>query len=450
MRLPFPRTLAARLILLAVAALLIAQIISLCLLYIQSQSQWRAMSVAPAVIRILDAAEGTPSQSRFVEQFIPPVETRDGPPALPAGEESPAHAQRAQEMLANAGLRVRTVRVWIEHRRRPGRPELRRMIEPHMREGRDRAMVTLAVELASGRWLVATSRTRNAPPPFIAELLLQTLAIFAAMLLPLLWIGRRLTAPLGTLAQEAQAWRPTHAATPLPERGATDLRELTRAFNDMRGRIAAMLAEKDHMLGAIGHDLRTPLASLRVRVESVEDDDERAAMVSTIEDMNHMLEDILALARVGRERQPPQKLDLASLAEAVMEDFTAMGADVTIARSERAVATVHGAALRRALRNLIDNALKYGVRARVSVQVAQDTACLSVEDDGPGIDPDRIAEMLEPFTRLERSRNRETGGSGLGLALVKAVVEAEGGTLVLANRTDGSTGLVAEIRLPLG
>jgi signal transduction histidine kinase len=226
------------------------------------------------------------------------------------------------------------------------------------------------------------------------------------------------------------------------------VRELTRAFNDMQTRIGAMLAEKDHMLGAIGHDLRTPLASLRVRVESVEDAEERDHMAATIEDMNQMLEDILSLARASSERQAPQRVDLTALAEAVAEDFEAMGANSRFEESERAIVCVHAPAIKRAVRNLIDNAIKYGESARVSVMTGQGHAILRVEDSGPGIDPARIPEMLEPFTRLEQSRNRETGGSGLGLALVRAVMRAEGGELRLFN-TPTNSGLIAEIRLKL-
>jgi signal transduction histidine kinase len=214
----------------------------------------------------------------------------------------------------------------------------------------------------------------------------------------------------------------------------------------MRSRIIAMLDEKDRMLGAIGHDLRTPLASLRVRAESVEDDGERARMSETIEEMNRMLEDILSLARAGRSTEAAQKVDLASLADAVVEDFIELGSPVAMTDSDRAVAFVRPQQIRRALRNLIENAIVYGDRAHVSVSREGAMIRIAVADEGPGIAADRMDEMLEPFTRLEGSRNRETGGAGLGLALVRAIMAEHQGQLRLANRPGG--GLEASLLLP--
>jgi signal transduction histidine kinase len=313
---------------------------------------------------------------------------------------------------------------------------------------RPHAFLRLAVQRTDGEWMTTTGRVRDNGPTMARLVIWQTLLIYAAVLLPLLLIARRLSAPLGTLTAAARDYSPHRAAPPLEERGPADVRELTRAFNEMQTRIVAMLAEKDHMLGAIGHDLRTPLASLRLRVESVDDAEERDHMVATIEEMNQMLEDILSLARAGADRQPPQRVDLTALAEAVAEDFEAMGADSLFEESERVVILAHAPAIRRAVRNLVDNAIKYGHCARVSVEAVDGYAVLRVTDNGPGIDPARIPEMLEPFTRLEQSRNRETGGSGLGLALVRVVMRAEGGELTLSNRQP-EKGLIAQIRMKL-
>ncbi|MDE0947166.1 MAG: ATP-binding protein, partial [Sphingobium sp.] len=208
----------------------------------------------------------------------------------------------------------------------------------------------------------------------------------------------------------------------------------------------AMLDEKDRMLGAIGHDLRTPLASLRVRAESVEDDAERARMSETIDEMNRMLEDILSLARAGRSTESVQKVDLAALADAVVEDFIELDSPVDMTESDRAVAFVRPQQIRRALRNLIENAIVYGERAHVSVVRESGSIRLVVADAGPGIAEDRMEEMLEPFTRLEGSRNRETGGAGLGLALVRAIMAEHQGELRLTNRAGG--GLEASLVLP--
>lgn len=438
-----PRTLSSRLVIVAALSLLVAQVISLALLLREHRQQWITLTTAPAALRIIDALDTNPAREH---EFRGPgrVETTTTAPR-PTGHPEPAIANKAKEFLTNSGVSVQNIAAYVDNdppRRHP------RMHERLSGPGRDIGRLTLAVQVAPDRWLTATSRARKGAPMITRFLFIQTVLIYAIVLIPLLWIGRRLSAPLGSLTDAARDFSPTSATAPLPENGPDDVRDLTRAFNEMQGRIGAMLAEKDHMLGAIGHDLRTPLASLRVRIESVDDAEERDQMVGTIEEMRQMLDDILALARVGRDRQPPQRLDLATLAEAVTDDFRAMGLDAEMGDSERAVVSVHASALRRALRNLVDNAIKYGGMARVSVHNEGRDAVVRVEDGGPGIDPARMQEMLEPFTRLEGSRSKETGGVGLGLALVRAVMRAEGGDIRLINRTQG-TGLIAELILPL-
>lgn len=437
-----PRTLSSRLIVVAALSLFVGQAISFTLLLREQRRQWVTLTATPAVLRIIERMDpATDPRARPSR-----VETSSTAPE-PSGRPAPDIAERAAEMLANAGVPAMRVIAHID--RRPGRAaRLQRIVAPDVAAIRNRAQLRLAVQVAPSQWLVVSTPARDGAPPIARRLIAQTVLLYAAVLFPLLWIGRRLSRPLGELTAAARDFTPGSAATPLPESGAGDIRDLTRAFNGMRSRIAAMLAEKDHMLGAIGHDLRTPLAALRVRAESVPDPEDRKQMVATIEQMNQMLEDILALARVGRDRQPPQKVDLGALAEAITDDFVATGADAQYAEGDRAIILAHAPAIRRAIANLVDNAVTYGQRARISVLTRDSRAIVRVADDGPGIDPAMVDAMLEPFTRLEQSRSRETGGAGLGLALVRAVMRAEGGEVRLRNGSDGQ-GLIAELDLPL-
>lgn len=441
-----PRALSTRLILLAALVLLVAQAISFALLYRQGRNQWITMVTAPVVLRVVDAIEAGDMPRAGVRRFMERVEIVAAPPA-PSAEREPQIAARATEMLSDAGITVLSVRADVVTRpRRPDRAE--RLLAEQAPRFRERHQLRLAVQTAPDRWYIATSRVRRSGPPFVRRLIGQTLLIFALALVPLLWIGRRLSRPLTTLTGAVRSFSDGGTPAALPLEGAEDIRDLTRAFNDMQARIAAMLSEKDQMLGAIGHDLRTPLASLRVRVESVDDDTERTAMVATIEEMSQMLDDILSLARLGRSREAPQRVDLAELVDAVVEDFVAMGAPVSLEDTIHTIVSVHPLAMRRAVRNLIDNAVKYGTTARVSVGSDGGRAAIRVIDEGPGIDPARIDEMMEPFARLESSRNRQTGGAGLGLALVRAIMRLEGGEVRLANRVD-TRGLVATLTVPL-
>ncbi len=441
-----PRALSTRLILLAALVLLLAQTISFTLLYLQSRSQWITMATAPAVLRIIDTIEAGDMPRAGVRRFMERVAVSRTPP-VPSDDPQPEIQSRAAEMLSDAGIGVLAVRADVVIRpHHPDRAE--RLMGETRPRFRDSHQLRLAVQTAPDRWYVATSRMRRSGQPFALRLIVQTVLIFAVALVPLLWIGRRLSRPLTTLTGAVRSFSDGGMPAPLPLEGAEDIRDLTRAFNDMQARIAAMLSEKDQMLGAIGHDLRTPLASLRVRVESVDDDAERASMVATIEEMSQMLDDILSLARLGRSREDPQRVDLAELVDAVVEDFVAMGAAVSLEDSARAVVSVHPLAMRRAVRNLIDNAVKYGTTARVSVSASDGRAMVRIVDEGPGIDPARLDEMMEPFTRLDSSRNRQTGGSGLGLALVRAIMRLEGGEVRLANRAEAN-GLVATLTVPL-
>jgi signal transduction histidine kinase len=267
-------------------------------------------------------------------------------------------------------------------------------------------------------------------------------------------ILRRITQPLAALTRQvahfAATQDPSGQVAPM---GPEDVRRLIVALNAMEWRIASLLDEKDVMLGAIGHDLKTPLAALRVRIESVEDEAERARMAHTIEDIVRTLDDILSLARVGRPSDPLERTELSALVAAVVEEYEDMGEPVELGETTRTVLELRPTWLRRALRNLIGNALRYGERARVAMERDEGRVVIRIDDDGPGIPEDSLEAMMHPFIRGDPSRNTETGGAGLGLALARAIAEQHGGALVLANRrgaTGAVEGLRAEITLPLG
>ena len=274
-------------------------------------------------------------------------------------------------------------------------------------------------------------------------------AALTLLLSLVLWLVlRRITLPLADLTRRTEEFSHAPGANaPMDPRGPEDLRRLISAHNAMEARIGAMIEEKDVMLGAIGHDLKTPLAALRVRVESVKNETARGRMVDSIEDITRTLDEILLLARLGRAERPAERTDLYALLASVVEEFEDMELPVTLAEGCRLAAPVHLTWAKRAVRNLVSNALRYGGTAEIALSKRDGNAIISVEDTGPGIPDDRIAEMMEPFTRGEASRNRTTGGAGLGLTIARAIAEQHGGRLVLANRPDG--GLRAELRLPL-
>lgn len=325
---------------------------------------------------------------------------------------------------------------------------------------REQRIVVAAVRDRPGAtWLAARTFSPPAAPWQLAVLVAQTLIIYAVLVGAMALVVRRITQPLAALTSRLERFASAPTATSerssenqLEPQGPDDLRRLISAHNAMESRIAGLLDENDVMLGAIGHDLKTPLAALRVRIESVTDDAERARMASIIEDVAHSLDDMLSLARVGRPTDPLEATELSALVGGVVDEFEDMGEPVVLAETMRVVLSLRATWLRRGLRNLIANAVRYGGNARISVAREGAMAVIRVDDDGPGIPESELARMFRPFTRGEPSRNSGTGGAGLGLTLARAVAEQHGGTLLLSNRLghDGAiVGLTAMLSLPL-
>ena len=319
--------------------------------------------------------------------------------------------------------------------------------------GPPRDLLIAAMRRDDGTWLTARLLVPPGERQVLISLLLQTILIYAVLVGAVALIVRRLARPLKALTTRVETFARTRSIDgQLEPDGPEDIRQLIVAHNAMEGRVAALLDEKNVMLGAIGHDLKTPLAALRVRIEVVEDDTERGRMAAGIDDINNSLDDILSLARVGRPSDPLEQTELSALVADVVAEFEDMGEPVTLGSTERVAMALRATWLRRALRNLISNGVRYGKCARVSLAREGREAVLRIEDDGPGIPDGEIARMQEPFTRMEASRNSMTGGSGLGLTLARAIADQHGGALVLANRIGKGgevLGLAATLRLPL-
>ncbi|WP_459788196.1 sensor histidine kinase [Alteriqipengyuania sp. 357] len=376
----------------------------------------------------------------------------DVSPLRPGDARDPSAEARLREILARQGVApeelVATRRPIaadpVVARSAERRPRLRARLLRHDGE----LLVAAIRQPGESRWIVARAVRPPVETGALWLIAMQTVLLFLVLLGATYLVLRRITQPLARLTARVEDFARTQTAgEPLPPEGPEDVSRLIAAHNLLEARIAALLDEKDVMLGAIGHDLKTPLAALRVRIESVPDETQRARMAEVIEDLRRSLDDILSLARIGRAKDPPEATQLAALVESVVEEFEDMDRPVAIAQTQRVVMPVQVTWLRRALRNLIENALRYGGSAQVSLERQDGVVVIAVEDEGPGIAREDMAAMLEPFRRGEASRNRDTGGAGLGLTITRAIVREHRGELVLANRAQG--GLRAEIRLPL-
>ena len=457
----WPRSLKGQMLLAVALALLLAQAASAVLIYRAQTGQREAALLHTAAFRLLRAARDdsalpdAPEVSRGGRRSFWLERSATSP--VSAGDQRDSHAEsELREILVDQEViagEVVVLRRRVEADAAAKRRLAARALRPHAHRGPDPDWVLLAaVQIAEGRWLVARVLIPPGERMIVATLIGQTLLIYAVLVGAIAFIVRRITRPLASLTGRTARFAETRdAAAQIAPEGPDDVRDLILAHNAMELRIATLLDEKDVMLGAIGHDLKTPLAALRVRIESVEDPAERSRMAATIDDIARSLDDILSLARAGRVREPREVTDLSALIAALVEEYEDMGQRVVLTDAPRLTLAVRATWLRSAIRNLIDNALRYGGEARVSLARQGEQTVIAVADDGPGIPEHDMARMLEPFTRGEPSRNSGTGGAGLGLALAKAIAEQHGGRLVIANRVaaDGSIeGLSAELCLP--
>ena len=296
-----------------------------------------------------------------------------------------------------------------------------------------------------GRW-ATVEPPRDLLSPWQVRLLL-ALGISMLLMAPLVWwMARRLTRPIRLFAEAAERLGADPDAEPLTPSGPRELRTAIHAFNDMQARLRDHMRQRTQTIAAIAHDLRTPLTRLRFRAEQAPAK-ARDRMAADIEEMDALIAQAMAFVRGDRPAERRESLDLSRLATDCAQGFAETGAAVRV--DGGAVLPVEGdpAALRRALANLIANAVKYAGAARVRAFAAEGRAVVEVEDDGPGVDEGELEAVFEPFRRGEQSRNRETGGAGLGLTVARQAARAHGGDVVLIRRPEG--GLVARLDLPL-
>ncbi len=308
----------------------------------------------------------------------------------------------------------------------------------------------IALRLPDGMWLHVTIPVQPAAPwhspLFLVAFLLMT--VMAAGLT--LWTVRRLTAPVRTLALAAEALGRDVNAPPLPEDGPAEVATAAHAFNTMAGRIRRFVSDRTELLTAIGHDLRTPITRLKLRAEFMEDAEQRARMLADLTELEAMVSATLAFGRDARTGEPVVQLDLAELLQTILDEakdaWPAAEDGLTYDGPPHLTVRARSLSLKRALTNVITNAVKYGGSAAVRLSPPVDGAVrIAVEDAGPGIAPDELERVFEPFHRGEASRNRETGGVGLGLPIARNILRAHGGDIALANRPDG--GLRAVVTL---
>ncbi len=341
----------------------------------------------------------------------------------------------------------RLIRVNLDLVPMPGKLRPTQMIvlgDPDMRQ------LTIGLRMPDGEWL---NLSANLPPlrpwhspAFLWAFALMTLA--AAVLT--LWAVRRLTAPVSTLARAAEALGRDVNAPPLPEEGPTEVATAAAAFNLMAARIRRFVQDRTEMLTAIGHDLRTPITRLKLRVEFIEDDEQRRKMLADLEELESMVSATLAFGRDAKTTEPVSSVDLVEMLRTVLDE----AGDAQPDSAERLAyegpphLTVRARplSLKRAFANLVSNAVNYGGSALVRLRPPREgVLTIEVEDDGPGIPAAELERVFEPFHRGEPSCSRETGGVGLGLPIARNIMRAHGGDVTLGNRPNGGAKATATL-----
>ena len=269
---------------------------------------------------------------------------------------------------------------------------------------------------------------------------------WALIIMGVFWAAHRMTRPLRKFAYAADRLGVDVNAPPLPEKGSRELRNATRAFNQMQERLKRFIDDRTQMFAAISHDLRTSLTRLRLRSEFIEDEEQKAKALADLDEMEQMLSETLAFARDDNKTEATTKFDLGQLLHSLGDDLSDMGHTATYEGPAHAIFKGRPVALRRAFANLANNAVSYGKEVDIALSAAPDEVVVEFRDRGPGIPEDHREKVFAPFFRLETSRNRETGGTGLGMSVARNIARQHGGDIELLDRDGG--GLIVRMVLP--
>ncbi|MBW6506868.1 MAG: HAMP domain-containing protein [Rhodobacteraceae bacterium] len=453
----YPRSLGGQLLAMLLLALLVTQGLGYVLFAdersraLRSALGLEAAGRAANVALLLDDAPQDLHGSILRSASSPLVSFTLGPEPMVVedGADTMAFIARMREIL---GASMRDVRANVHARAPmpvmapPGFPAaMRAMHEGMMAEQAESLELALSVRLAQGNWLNVRTLFDQPALQVSPGALLPLALMAAAVALVALVTARRVVGPMRALAAGADRLGRGLDADPLPLTGPTEVRETTLAFNRMQDRLTRFVTERTHLLAAISHDLRSPLTAMRLRLELLDEGEDTDRLRALVDEMQEMVEATLAFARGAAQTEPAATVDLAVVLADLAADAGAGKAE--FAPAAPVIATVRPNALNRALRNLIDNAIRYGDAAQISLVREPGAARITIADSGPGLPEDQLQAVFEPFVRFETSRSRDTGGAGLGLAIARTIVQAHGGEVTLQNRPDG--GLQAVVRLPL-
>jgi hypothetical protein len=400
----------------------------------------RAVAVAATVSQV------TPQSRLVVMRFMSQVywrfrEVKGGYDTKPMTAEEQALAKRIADALPEHHPRKKAVVVHL-HEAMGNIPEaLRPVNAPSAAPGTDVVQTIVPIDAHS----VVSGVLLRPTPTWPIEIMIATLIAVLLASAGAAFIARRIVRPLSELTTAAAKVAGGGGTPHVAEQGPDDVRNAAIAFNAMAAKVTHTLESQRHLLSAVGHDLRTPLTAMRINLEFVADDELRDGLLRNLDELQALTEQVLAAAK-GAGGEKPRQVALSALVESLCTDLDEMGEPVNWNNHSPAPISCRPNEIKRAVRNLVENAVAYGHKANVRITDTADGYDVLVEDEGPGIPEGDRQRVFEPFVRLESSRNEATGGTGLGLTLVKAIAEGHGGAVKLENRPGG--GLRARMHLP--
>ena len=395
----------------------------------------RAASVATLMRSIPPRAR--PAAANAMSSTLWHFELRYGKAvAQPMNEEEARLAARLKAMLPEKDAKA-PVSVSFH-------PALPTQTPRHIHRAPGASLIAFTLPVVRGTQLEAIF-FRPAVPDWPVETAVAAILAILAASAAAAYIAGRVARPLSKLAAAASVAARGGEAPHVPEEGPDDVRKAAIAFNAMTNQVRRTLESQRQLLSAVGHDLRTPLTAMRINLEFVEEPELRERLQKSLNELQDLTEAVLSAAR-GAGGEAKRNVDLAALVESLCADLDDIGEPVTWTNRAPAPFSCRPNEIRRAVRNLVENAVAYGGKASVQLIETYTNFEIVVEDDGPGIAEADRGRVFEPFVRLESSRNEDTGGTGLGLTLVKAIAEGHGGAVVLENRSEG--GLRARMCLP--
>lgn len=355
-------------------------------------------------------------------------------------------AQRADFDLPNDGVRVEASRVPVLQQLLGGDRKIEAFNPDDWPRNNPRAHYAALVQLADGSWLSFIPPERSWGLELGTRIaIIIALGLIATFLVA--WIAtRQLANPLQRFSRAARRFGTDLRAPPIKIEGPHEIRQAIVAFNTMQAQIQHFIAERTHMLASISHDLRAPLTRMRLRSEFMEDLDHQRKLIRDVEEMQSMINAALGFFREDTHREPSTAFDLSELLQTIIDDYRDQQIEVDFSGPAHQVYDGRPLGIKRVIVNLLENAVKYAQQPRIALRADEYSICIEVSDTGPGIPEAALEQVFDPFFRLEASRNRDTGGVGLGLSAARAIVREQGGELTLSNRH--GAGLLARVELP--